>query len=318
MNTRTPKCESSRAVVADGLEHLALKSVIRALRIGFTCVHVRRLGLQVTSSFDAKIQVSTRVMEKFDNLERLRQDPGPHLWAIQDLSRFPEKTQLFAINEEDPASFAYLLVSGHPSISSHGPTLILGGNALSSRDLLSKLPKPPFLIRETPASFLPILQPELPSSAQIFLEQRMELKRESYRPMHDDRARRLIDADAEALAAFHGAPPQAARGFMNWIRGARALLGIFDGPNLVAIGSSFCSTPEGWTLVSIETKKEHRRKGLGLQITSKLCEIAFSQTSLVSLTVVRDNLPAIKLYEKLGFQACENRVWIDCGVGAKP
>ena len=75
---------------------------------------------------------------------------------------------------------------------------------------------------------------------------------------------------------------------------------------------------EGWSLVSIKTREDYRRKGLGLEITSALCSRAFNQVSTVELTVLSDNAPAIALYKKLGFKLKEERVWIDCGSGSKP
>lgn len=251
-------------------------------------------------------------------LSRLREHPASNAWAIQDLTYFPERSKMFALYEDDPAKFSYLLWSGHPSVDADQPTIILGGNPRYADSLMQHLPSMPFVIRETSAEFLPVIEKSAPAGAKTFHEQRMELHKNEFRPRTSNRARRLIESDAEALALFHGAPPQAARGFTHWIRGARALIGIFDRQELVAIGSSFCTIPECWTLVSIETKTTYRRQGLGSEITSRLCEMALEQAPRVSLTVVQTNSAAIGLYEKLGFQKREERVWVDCGTGAKP
>jgi ribosomal protein S18 acetylase RimI-like enzyme len=57
---------------------------------------------------------------------------------------------------------------------------------------------------------------------------------------------------------------------------------------------------------------------MAAEITSALCSKAFASASHVELTVLSDNQPAIALYKKLGFELKEERVWIDCGSGAKP
>ncbi len=70
--------------------------------------------------------------------------------------------------------------------------------------------------------------------------------------------------------------------------------------------------------MSIKTREDYRRKGLASELTSSLCARAFDEVSAVNLTVLSDNLPAIRLYSKLGFELKEERLWIDCGSGSKP
>jgi ribosomal protein S18 acetylase RimI-like enzyme len=86
----------------------------------------------------------------------------------------------------------------------------------------------------------------------------------------------------------------------------------------IAMGSTFCSIPEGWSLVGIKTRSDYRRQGLAAEVTSSLCSQALIDVPTVQLTVISDNSPAIALYEKLGFELKEERVWIDCGSGSKP
>lgn len=251
-------------------------------------------------------------------LARLREDAGANLRTIEDLTKFRSRSQFFSVHEEDPKCFAYLLISGHPSTIGKSPTVIMGGNAESSVELTKHLPEGPYTILETPSEFVKFLEGKIPSTAEVYHERRMELSRSKFRAIDSSRVRRLTETDDISLAEFNGAPPQAAAGMRNWIKGAACLLGIFEESKLIAMGSSFCAIPEGWSLVGIKTRNEYRRRGLAAEITSALCSSAFNEVTTVELTVLSDNSSAIALYKKLGFELKEERVWIDCGSGSKP
>lgn len=251
-------------------------------------------------------------------LVRLREDAGANLRAIEELVKFRTRAQFFSVLENDPQRFAYLLVSGHPSTAGRSPTVIMGGCADSSVELLRYLPQGPYTILETPREFEKVLKSRIPADAEIYYERRMELRRSNFKGLNSARVRRLVETDDLSLADFNGAPSQAALAMRNWIKGAAALMGIFEDSKLIAMGSTFSVIPEGWNLVGIKTRSEYRRRGLAAEVTSALCATAFNEVSAVGLTVLSDNHPAIALYEKLGFELKEERVWIDCGSGAKP
>lgn len=253
-------------------------------------------------------------------LERLRENTGSNLRAIEELTKFQSNLKIFTVHETNPELFSYLLISGHPSTIGRTPTVILGGNVDSANELTKHLPSGPYTILETRADFLRILEGKIPKSATVYNERRMELVRANYKPISASKARPVVLSDDVALAKFNGAPPQAAAGMRNWISGAAAIYAIFEGTDIISMGSTFCAVPDGWSLVGIKTKEEHRRKGLGGEVTSALCSKAFENKNVnaVQLTVLSDNAPAISLYEKLGFELKEGRVWIDCGSGSKP
>jgi ribosomal protein S18 acetylase RimI-like enzyme len=251
-------------------------------------------------------------------LTRLRENSGTNLRAIEDLTKFSDRSQIFSVHDDDPKRFAYLLISGHPSTIGQSPTVIMGGNVESSIELTNHLPKGPYTILETRREFLNALEGKIPNNAPIYHERRMEVLRSDFKAVPSSRTRQLVESDDVSLAQFIGAPPQAAAGMRSWIKGAAALLGIFEGPELISMGSSFCNVPEGWSLVAIKTHKEYRKKGYGIEVTSALCSQAFKKVDAVELTVLSDNTPAIALYQKLGFELKEERVWIDCGSGSKP
>ena len=43
--------------------------------------------------------------------KQLAPNPGPHAWALQDIDRWPDNTDIEFVERPD---FAYLLRSGHP------------------------------------------------------------------------------------------------------------------------------------------------------------------------------------------------------------
>jgi ribosomal protein S18 acetylase RimI-like enzyme len=248
-------------------------------------------------------------------LNQLRRNPVRNSWAIQDLTIWPDQAKLYFVEEN--GDFSYLLISGHPATHDQ-VTLVMDGHDENVRHLLQEIKMTePFLMRETPLRLAPLVKAFYPE-AKVFPQYRMDVTRSTFKPRHKGLARPLRLEDAPALAAFFGAPPQAAKGFEGWLRGSKLFYGIFEGAQLAAIGSSMVNMPESWNLVSIETHKDFRGRGLATEITSTLAAQALEKTSTVTCTVAQDNLAAIRCYQKVGFENAEERAWIDNGTGATP
>jgi ribosomal protein S18 acetylase RimI-like enzyme len=252
-------------------------------------------------------------MESSALLNLLKQNVNQNAWPICDVTQWPERSRVFT--HEAGGKAAYLIVSGHPACRDC-PAVIIGGDAEAVPPLLKHLPERPYIIRETPASLLEALKPACTNST-VYREQRMEVSRSTFRKKDKGAARRLTPDDAVAMADFHGAPPQAAQEFSHWLRGGK-VYGVFAGEKLAAIASTMVELPEVWVLVSIRTREELRRKGYGREATSALTAKALESVPIVSLTVKKDNAPAIGLYSQLGYQVKEDRLWIDCGAGSEP
>ena len=253
------------------------------------------------------------VIEKSKILQKLNENPIENAWAIQDLTLWPERTKFFS--RESPRGLSYLLITGHPSQEKY-PMVILNDAGGEVEALLEHLPKSPFLIRETRSSVLGKIGPHVPE-AQIYYEQRMDLLKENASLPFQVSARRLTEADAKALAQFQGAPPQAAEGMKFWIRGA-VIMAVLHEDMIVSMGTTIVRTVDVWDFAGIETRPEFRGKGFASDVVAALSREAFKTVSTVSLTVLKNNVAAIRVYSKLGFQAKEDRVWIDNGTGAKP
>lgn len=246
-------------------------------------------------------------------LHWLLQEPIDNALAIQDLRIWAKDSKFFFTTNP----FSYLHASGHPAY--HGSSVIaLGGEPARATELLEHFkPQAPFVVRETDAKFAPAIRSYYPATV-VYDEIRMDVTRESFRPHHRGQARQLAESDALSLAEFFGAPPQAVGRFMGWLKGAKAFYGAFDGVRLVALGSSFITIPESWNLVSIATHKDFRGRGFATEVTSALVARALEETTTVTVTVVSDNIPALKTYEKIGFVKSQDRIWADCGANSRP
>lgn len=251
-------------------------------------------------------------MEEFKRL--LARNPVEHAWLIQDLNQWPEATKVhWKINGE---KLSYLAISGHPS-SQRGAKLVLAYDEGELHSLLEHLPPQPFVVRESRLSVMEVMVPRLANPV-IYPEWRMDVSRAGFKPFVSAAPlRQLGVADALALAAFFGAPPQAAARFEGWVQGT-VVLAAFEGERIASVGTFVVRTKDAYVLAAIETASDLRGKGYASAVTSRLCEMALEQVPTVSLTVLQDNPPALRVYERLGFRRKEARVWADCGAGSRP
>lgn len=252
-------------------------------------------------------------METSQILKHLKKNPVEFAWVIEDLEKWSLGSETFCAESEKGLSFVHK--SGHPS-QRGALTYILSDAGGTIETLLSHLPKTGYTIRETRTEILPKLQPYI-EGAKIYYEQRMNVTRETFKPHSTRKARQLVESDAQALLSFQGAPPPALENFKFWIRGA-TIFGIFEGDKLISMASSFNKSPDAWNIVAIRTLPEYRGKGFAGDVTSALVSLALEQTNTVTLTVLKDNAPALVCYTKLGFSKAEDRVWIDHGTGSQP
>lgn len=94
-------------------------------------------------------------------------------------------------------------------------------------------------------------------------------------------------------------------------------VGIFENDTLVGCGFaphvvqnekfSFAIIRDIWV------KPDRRNRGLGYDLSSKICEISFGKgVKTVFLWVEEKNIPAVRIYKKLGFQTMDKSISIVC------
>ncbi len=95
-------------------------------------------------------------------------------------------------------------------------------------------------------------------------------------------------------------------------------MGAFENDRLVGLGRVAVQLPEIWILSGIFTVAEARRKGYGVALTAALTQAAHTAGARAALFVRADNLPAVRMYEHLGYWRRHEKVWMDAGTHARP
>jgi predicted GNAT family acetyltransferase len=139
-------------------------------------------------------------------------------------------------------------------------------------------------------------------------------RRRSESSTRDERMRQAVDGDLDALVhaaraslreedrpdPFDGDPT----GFRRWVRGRlhRARV-VEDDGQVVFVGYADVRRPEGWLIQGVYTWPGRRCQGVGRAgMTGLVQEAVAAGTDHIQLAVVEGNLPAIRLYEGLGFE----------------
>jgi ribosomal protein S18 acetylase RimI-like enzyme len=94
------------------------------------------------------------------------------------------------------------------------------------------------------------------------------------------------------------------RGFRRWVSGRVARARVIESEGrVVFVAYADVQRPEGWLVQGVYTWPELRGRGLATAGVSDLCREAFAAgTDHVQLAVVEDNVPGVRLYERLGFK----------------
>ena len=72
--------------------------------------------------------------------------------------------------------------------------------------------------------------------------------------------------------------------------------------NIIVGFAGIILLPDDAEITNIVTKKNERKKGIGNLLLAKIIEMAKYERNNISLEVNEKNVPAIKLYEKYGFE----------------
>jgi hypothetical protein len=113
-------------------------------------------------------------------IEKLKENPGQHSWALQDQKMWPAQSKMYYHSDSlDGDKFTYLLLTVHPGAQQKN-TLVLNGNPELATDLIGFFPKEKWLIRETPATMASLLHDFFPHAVR-YDEERMQVERSTAR-----------------------------------------------------------------------------------------------------------------------------------------
>jgi len=252
-------------------------------------------------------------------LERyLREDTLFNLYLLYDLLFLRStKATFYVALQRGEVDGTLLMYTGY-----RYPIVWVEGSVDAAAELV-RVPKFEKAVFNVRADIVKVLEKAFTFTASHVVEY-MIAKRTEARPAIRHKLRKLTSDDAYAYATLRtplegGQEPsgdelQAARGLI----ATNSVHGIFMDKRLVATAASHVKLPEGWAIGGVFTHPNYRGTGMATSTTSAVMQEAFGLTQSVVLFVRSDNLPAKRVYDKLGFKKYRERVWLDFGTGAVP
>jgi len=227
----------------------------------------------------------------------LEQDRGYAAYALGDLEPHLSQhcTWYVAEAQDTPQALALLFTGMEPYV------LFLMGEGEGLEAILDRAPLPQraYITCRPPALDLVKSTYELTSPDRMW---RMILRPEAFRPVQGD-AMRLGAEDCHELTEFYRG-----RGDTFFFRPYQLQQGVYcgvrvDGKLVAAAGTHLVAPSVGLACVgNVFTRADHRGRGYGAATTSAVVAELLSLALTVVLNVRRDNVPAIRLYERLGFE----------------
>lgn len=139
---------------------------------------------------------------------------------------------------------------------------------------------------------------------------RMVLEPKRFHPLYADDIERLAAPDLPKLASLYADGDAAGESpdfFIPQMLETGVYYGIREGPQLVAVAGTHVLAPGESVggLGNIYTRRDRRGRGFGMRVTSAVTEELLFRRNLqtIALNVRENNLSAIRVYERLGFQS---------------
>ncbi|OYT48843.1 MAG: hypothetical protein B6U85_01255 [Desulfurococcales archaeon ex4484_42] len=86
--------------------------------------------------------------------------------------------------------------------------------------------------------------------------------------------------------------------------------GLFINGRLVSITCRYIALPDIWIIGDVFTHPDFRGKGYAKIVTSAITRDAVASGAKALLHVREDNIPAIRVYKRLGYEVIRRRLWI--------
>lgn len=246
---------------------------------------------------------SVCIHDRTDILRFLQHDLGRYIYEVGDLDDFFWPYTVWYASQIDEKINQLALVYTGTEL----PVLLAeGGNVFQeSVDFLRGLR--PFLPRRFYSHLLPGLE-------QVFAQDHKITSHGRHWKMVLKHPQSLTGVDTSTavvlsrsnLAALQTLYEQAYPG--NWFD-ARMLdtgqfFGIWQGAQLISVAGIHVYSPKyGVAAIgNITTLPEMRGRGLGTQVTARLCQSLLEGVGVIGLNVLQSNIPAIACYKRLGFE----------------
>jgi RimJ/RimL family protein N-acetyltransferase len=248
-------------------------------------------------------------------IDRLKSDIVKHVFAYYDLQRDPKRTTMY-IAEEGKDLRGYILIYTGTDV----PSVDLECDDGAAEILISYAPQSNFIIHAPPNLKLAALR-AFPNG-NCYLENWMVVKKGKANFFKSEFARKLSTRDdasklAELLSNRQDRPKHTLKRYVEWVSGM-PIQGIFLEDRLVSYAASFIQLPEIWMIGGVYTHTLHRNKGYATLAVSAITEEALNQSDAAALFVRADNVPAIRVYEKIGYRKIGEKIWVDVGTGLRP
>jgi ribosomal protein S18 acetylase RimI-like enzyme len=204
-----------------------------------------------------------------------------------------------AVAESDDAGWALILCF----VGLNPPAVVCLGHASGVGLLLAEagLPDQVFLVCQM--AHLPAAQEsfDVPSPQHMV---RLALESERFRPAPTGEVIRLSPADLDAVQVLYAAERGAADAFAAYQLADGVFFGVRVEGRLISVAGTHLVAPgEGIGAVgNVFTHPAHRRRGYAAACTSAVCADLLGWGMTVVLNVNTRNLPALRLYQRLGFR----------------
>ena len=253
---------------------------------------------------------------KNDVVKRLRLDLLRHVPVVYGLMYEWDKATAYVAYGSDDS------LKGLLSIYRRTPPMVrLDGEERATHKLLQFLPKENMILF-CPPTLLNIVKSRFPE-ANCHPEYQMYVAKGEEHLVTPNLAERLEPKHAPLLAELYSSSPEEFQ-FSRSKQRCKELLekcgvyGIFDKDRLVSAAVSVKMLPDVGEIRGVFTHPKYRGRGVGTMATSAATEDVLKHADGSNLYVGAHNIPAIKVYEKLGYRKIDEWYWVDIGTGTRP
>lgn len=251
---------------------------------------------------------------KRDIIEQLKSDLLFNAYNIYDLLYEPNKTVVYVGYEGNSFKGYLLLYSGFDFLIAW-----LYGDSQTASSLMDLLPQKEMVLH-CPTSLLNIVKQRFPD-ALYYLIDLMAVSKGEEQLISPNPAIRLSAEHSSQLTKLYSSGE--ARFTMSEERykerlEKRPYYCVFYKDELVSVAFVRDVLPEVWVVGGVFTHPQYRGRGFATLTTSAVTEEALKHTNTVILFVGSDNIPAVRLYQKLGYKTVNQLYWVDIGTGRRP